>query len=96
MDKQNIHIIGSGWASIGFLKHIDTNKYNVTVISDNLKFCYTPLLAYNCTNNINLEEDILLNSIIPSDRLPIHENTNFLPDGSASDNSFTNALPTFP
>ena len=58
MDKQNIHIIGSGWASIGFLKHIDTNKYNVTVISDNLKFCYTPLLAYNCTNNINLEQDI--------------------------------------
>ena len=34
------------------------NKYNVTVISDNNKFLYTPLLINNIFNNIDIEENI--------------------------------------
>ena len=45
--KPNITIIGFGWGSIGFLQDIDTDKYNITVISDKDSFVYTPLLAQN-------------------------------------------------
>lgn len=45
--KLNITIIGFGWGSIGFLQDIDTDKYNITVISDKDSFVYTPLLAQN-------------------------------------------------
>ena len=30
--KKDIKIVGCGWGTIGFIKHIDTNKYNVTII----------------------------------------------------------------
>jgi NADH:ubiquinone reductase (non-electrogenic) len=53
-NKETIHIIGFGWASIGFLKHIDTKMYNVVMISNNDVFNYTPLLAQNIKNNKNL------------------------------------------
>jgi len=45
--KPKITIIGFGWGSIGFLQDIDTDKYNITVISDKDSFVYTPLLAQN-------------------------------------------------
>jgi len=45
--KPDITIIGFGWGSIGFLQDIDTDKYNITVISDKDSFVYTPLLAQN-------------------------------------------------
>jgi NADH:ubiquinone reductase (non-electrogenic) len=54
-DKKTICIIGLGWASTGFLKNIDTKKYNIHVISKNSNFLYTPLLAQNIKNNLNLE-----------------------------------------
>ena len=53
--KEKITLVGFGWASIGFLQYIDTNKYDVHLISDNLSFLYTPLLAQNVNNNRNLE-----------------------------------------
>lgn len=55
--KEKITLVGFGWASIGFLHYIDTNKYDVHLISDNLSFLYTPLLAQNVNNNRNLEID---------------------------------------
>ena len=50
-----ILIIGSGWGSASFLKNIDTNKYDVSVISPTNKFTYTPLLANNIKNETKLD-----------------------------------------
>lgn len=43
-DKPNVLILGSGWGAISFLKHIDTKKYNVSIISPRSYFLFTPLL----------------------------------------------------
>ena len=56
--KQKVHIIGSGWGCVGFLKHIDNEKFEIHVISNSSKFIYTPLLANNIYKNYNLEVDI--------------------------------------
>lgn len=56
MKKENIYLVGFGWATIGFLHNIDTSLYNVTVISDNDHFLYTPLLA----QNIILDRDLTI------------------------------------
>ena len=58
MEKKDIKIIGSGWGCAAFLKDIDNTKYNVTVISSNPNFLYTPLLANNTTHDISLEQNI--------------------------------------
>lgn len=58
INKETICIIGLGWGSAGFLKYIDTKKYNVHVISKNSSFVYTPLLAQNIKNNRNLKLEI--------------------------------------
>jgi len=49
-----ITIIGFGWASIGFLQEIDTQKYDVHVISDQDAFLYTPYLAQNVRHGYNI------------------------------------------
>ncbi|KAL3233660.1 Rotenone-insensitive NADH-ubiquinone oxidoreductase, mitochondrial [Nakaseomyces bracarensis] len=43
-DKPSVVILGSGWGAISFLKHIDTKKYNVSIISPRNYFLFTPLL----------------------------------------------------
>lgn len=57
-EKKTIKLIGSGWGCASFLKNIDTNKYDVCVISNNLYFTYTPLLAYQTTHSINTLQHI--------------------------------------
>ncbi|KDN43963.1 FAD/NAD(P)-binding domain-containing protein [Tilletiaria anomala UBC 951] len=42
--KKNIVVLGSGWAATSFLKNVDTEQYNVTVISPHNYFLFTPLL----------------------------------------------------
>lgn len=54
MKKQTVCVIGSGWGSSSFIKNIDTEKYDVVVVSPNCKFLYTPLLPYSIFNNIQL------------------------------------------
>ena len=56
--KKKIIIIGFGWGSVNFLKYINTDIYDVLVISNNKSFVYTPLLAQNIKDNKNLELDI--------------------------------------
>jgi len=56
--KANIVVIGSGWAGASLVKHLDSDKFNITVISNNLEFVYTPLLTYKSINNINLNYPI--------------------------------------
>jgi NADH:ubiquinone reductase (non-electrogenic) len=55
---KNILLVGSGWGGSSFVKHIDTNKYNVTVISMNEHFTYTPLLPTSIFFNMNLKYKI--------------------------------------
>jgi len=58
MEKENIYLVGFGWASIGFLHTIDTSKYKVSIISTNDHFLYTPLLA----QNVVYDRDLTINS----------------------------------
>lgn len=46
--KKTIVVLGSGWASTSFLKAIDTDQYNVVVVSPRNYFLFTPLLP-SCT-----------------------------------------------
>jgi hypothetical protein len=41
--KEKIVILGTGWGSAAFLKDIDTNIYDVTVISPRNFFLFTPM-----------------------------------------------------
>ncbi|KAG2172711.1 hypothetical protein INT43_000058 [Umbelopsis isabellina] len=47
-EKKTIVILGSGWASTSLLKSIDTDLYNVVVVSPRNYFLFTPLLP-SCT-----------------------------------------------
>ncbi len=46
--KKNLVILGSGWAATSILKDLDTEHFNVTVISPRNYFLFTPLLP-SCT-----------------------------------------------
>ena len=43
-DKKTIVVLGSGWGATSLLKNIDTEDYNVVVVSPRNYFLFTPLL----------------------------------------------------
>ena len=43
--KEEVVVLGTGWGAAAFLKNIDTDKYDVTVISPRNYFVFTPMLA---------------------------------------------------
>ncbi len=43
--KEHLVVLGTGWGAAAFLKGIDTDKYDVTVISPRNHFVFTPMLA---------------------------------------------------
>ncbi|CAO3673878.1 unnamed protein product [Rhizopus stolonifer] len=47
-NKKTIVVLGSGWAATSFLKNVDTDLYNVVVVSPRNYFLFTPLLP-SCT-----------------------------------------------
>ncbi|KAI9810308.1 MAG: NADH:ubiquinone oxidoreductase [Pycnora praestabilis] len=47
-EKKTLVILGTGWGSIALLKKLDTENYNVVVISPRNFFLFTPLLP-SCT-----------------------------------------------
>ncbi|KAI9698823.1 MAG: NADH:ubiquinone oxidoreductase [Candelina mexicana] len=47
-DKKNLVILGTGWGSVSLLKKLDTENYNVIVVSPRNYFLFTPLLP-SCT-----------------------------------------------
>ena len=49
-----IAVLGSGWGSSSFLDYLDTEKYNVVVVSPRNYFLFTPLLPSCTTGTIEL------------------------------------------
>ena len=45
------HFLGTGWGSVSLLKKLDTENYNVVVISPRNFFLFTPLLP-SCTTGL--------------------------------------------
>ena len=43
--KEKIVVLGTGWGAASFVKEIDTDRYDVTVISPRNYFLFTPMLA---------------------------------------------------
>jgi hypothetical protein len=43
--KERVVILGTGWGAASYLKAIDTDRYDVTVISPRNYFVFTPMLA---------------------------------------------------
>ncbi|KAI9158937.1 alternative NADH-dehydrogenase [Paramyrothecium foliicola] len=46
--KKTLVVLGTGWASVALLKKLDTENYNVVVVSPRNYFLFTPLLP-SCT-----------------------------------------------
>ncbi|KAI9248977.1 hypothetical protein EDC94DRAFT_624556 [Helicostylum pulchrum] len=57
-EKKTIVILGSGWASTSFLKDIDTDHYNVVVVSPRNYFLFTPLLPETTVGTIDVRSVI--------------------------------------
>ncbi|KAJ2351555.1 NADH:ubiquinone oxidoreductase, partial [Coemansia sp. RSA 2618] len=47
-DKKTLVLLGTGWGSTTILKNLDTEKFNVVVVSPRNYFLFTPLLP-SCT-----------------------------------------------
>jgi hypothetical protein len=43
--KEKVVVLGTGWGAASFLKGIDTNLYDVTIVSPRNYFLFTPMLA---------------------------------------------------
>ena len=43
--KEKIVVLGSGWGAVSFVKGIDTDMYDITVISPRNHFTFTPMLV---------------------------------------------------
>ena len=43
--KEKIVVLGSGWGAVSFVKSIDTDLYDITVISPRNHFTFTPMLV---------------------------------------------------
>lgn len=54
-EREKLVILGSGWAAISLLKTINTYKYDVTVISPNNYFLFTPLLNNVAIGTVSIE-----------------------------------------
>ena len=57
--KQTIVIVGSGWVSKGFLKHIDYDKFNVILISPSEYFTIQPNFAqFLNDHSVDIQENL--------------------------------------
>jgi hypothetical protein len=52
--KEKVVILGAGWGSASFLKGIDTQRYDVTIISPRNYFLYTPMLAGSAVGTVDI------------------------------------------
>ncbi|KAJ3503014.1 hypothetical protein NMY22_g18395 [Coprinellus aureogranulatus] len=56
--KQRLVILGSGWGGYGLLRGIDKDEWDVTVISPNTYFNFTPLLASTAVGTLEFRTAI--------------------------------------
>ena len=47
-EKPRLVIVGSGWGAVSVLRNLEKDKFNVTIISPNNYFLFTPLLPSVC------------------------------------------------
>lgn len=52
--KEKLVVLGAGWGSAAFLKSIDTDRYDVTVISPRNYFLFTPMLAGSAVGTVDV------------------------------------------
>ena len=45
LEKERLVVLGSGWGGFQFLRDIDTNRYDTSIVSPRNHFLFTPLLA---------------------------------------------------
>ncbi|CAK7269056.1 NADH:ubiquinone oxidoreductase [Sporothrix epigloea] len=70
--KKTLVILGTGWGSVSLLKKLDTENYNVVVISPRNYFLFTPLLP-SCTTGLIEHRSIMepIRSICRSKKGPV-------------------------
>ncbi|CAK7197572.1 NADH:ubiquinone oxidoreductase [Sporothrix eucalyptigena] len=70
--KKTLVILGTGWGSVSLLKKLDTENYNVIVISPRNYFLFTPLLP-SCTTGLIEHRSIMepIRSICRSKKGPV-------------------------
>eukprot|EP00921_Rhytidocystis_pertsovi_P008353 GHVQ01013691.1.p1 GENE.GHVQ01013691.1~~GHVQ01013691.1.p1 ORF type:complete len:595 (+),score=47.53 GHVQ01013691.1:495-2279(+) len=51
--KPHVVLLGTGWAGVHFLRHIDTTKYDVSILSPRNYFTFTPLLPSVCSGTLS-------------------------------------------
>eukprot|EP01125_Pyxidicula_operculata_P006434 TRINITY_DN2228_c0_g1_i1.p1 TRINITY_DN2228_c0_g1~~TRINITY_DN2228_c0_g1_i1.p1 ORF type:complete len:476 (+),score=108.08 TRINITY_DN2228_c0_g1_i1:38-1465(+) len=54
-DKPKVVVLGTGFASLGLIDSINTKKFDVSVVSPNDYFVYTPLLSSAAMGAVDLE-----------------------------------------
>eukprot|EP00929_Paragymnodinium_shiwhaense_P031310 TRINITY_DN1756_c0_g1_i2.p1 TRINITY_DN1756_c0_g1~~TRINITY_DN1756_c0_g1_i2.p1 ORF type:complete len:512 (+),score=148.28 TRINITY_DN1756_c0_g1_i2:100-1635(+) len=52
-DRKKVVVLGSGWGALSFIKKLDTDMYDVTVVSPRPFFFYTPLLCGSTTGIVS-------------------------------------------
>jgi NADH dehydrogenase FAD-containing subunit len=52
--KEKLVVLGAGWGSAAFLKSIDTDRYDGTVISPRNYFLFTPMLAGSAVGTVDV------------------------------------------
>ncbi|KAI8902703.1 hypothetical protein BC833DRAFT_572148 [Globomyces pollinis-pini] len=52
--KKTLAILGTGWAATSFLKELDTENYNVVIVSPRNYFLFTPLLPSTTVGTVEL------------------------------------------
>jgi len=51
--RPKVVVLGSGWAALSFIQHLDKDQVDLTVVSPRSFFFYTPLLAGACTGTVS-------------------------------------------
>eukprot|EP01116_Phalansterium_solitarium_P009846 TRINITY_DN24184_c0_g1_i1.p1 TRINITY_DN24184_c0_g1~~TRINITY_DN24184_c0_g1_i1.p1 ORF type:complete len:509 (+),score=37.08 TRINITY_DN24184_c0_g1_i1:38-1528(+) len=51
--KERLVILGTGWAAMKFLKYLDTDRFDVSVVSPRNYFLFTPLLPSACVGTLD-------------------------------------------
>eukprot|EP00571_Detonula_confervacea_P000047 CAMPEP_0172322936 /NCGR_PEP_ID=MMETSP1058-20130122/47351_1 /TAXON_ID=83371 /ORGANISM="Detonula confervacea, Strain CCMP 353" /LENGTH=597 /DNA_ID=CAMNT_0013038809 /DNA_START=87 /DNA_END=1880 /DNA_ORIENTATION=+ len=83
--KEQIVVLGTGWGAAAFLKNIDTDKHDVTVISPRNYFVFTPMLAGASVGSVDFK------SITESVR-EINNNVRYLEAAATEIDPLTNTI----